>query len=411
MFDGCNNLTVPLPEKNVPLDKTLPTITLTKHGVKADMNAIALEWKPIDDKRVKGVYIYKHSPQDKDQNTHILYKTIDNRFATHFVDTQVKPSTKYAYSFKTFSKDAESDSSPVIFVKSLHLLHSVVWADTISGLPKSVKLIWRPHTNSKVASYIIERKKLNEDNFKKIAEVKNRLSAEYIDQNLEDNQIYQYQIRVKTFDNLISTPSKILQATTKSLPKPIQNIQASQNLPKQIKLTWDPNTEDDFYQYYVYRSEPNKDDYKLVATLYNNHFTDKIDEDGKTYYYQVRAVDNDGLESKYEDTVVGTTLQKPQSATLKKPLFTQDTIQLQWQNEDKRVKNYIVIRKEKKGWFDEIVKKFKNIQKTSFIDTDVKYNTTYSYQVVSVDKYGIKSLPSNKVTITTPKQNIKINEK
>ena len=206
VLSGCG--ATPKPKEEVVTDSTLPMVTLTKNGTVVDMKAIAFEWKSIKDPRVKGIYIYKKNPDTKETKSELeYYKTIESRFTTHYVDIDVVPDTKYSYAFKTFAKDSEGVQSRVIVLNSLPVLESVSWIHSITDMPRSAKIIWRPHTNQKVKSYIVERKTLEDDSWERLAVIEGRLNAEYIDLNLNDNFVYNYRVRVETFDDILSSPS------------------------------------------------------------------------------------------------------------------------------------------------------------------------------------------------------------
>ena len=212
-----------------------------------------------------------------------------------------------------------------------------------------------------------------------------------------------YRIRVKTYDDIISTPSQIVKSITKPLPKSVQKIEATKNLPKEIRITWAPSTQKDFERYYLYRSDDVDGSYELIAKLYNPKFTDKIDEDGKAYFYRVSVVDKDGLESEHEKySVMGMTLPKPDAPAVVEARLLDSKIELKWAKSDPRTKSYIVVKKAKKGWFDEVKKEYKGITKSVFVDSDIKPDTLYSYTVHSVDANGIVSKPSIEVQIKTP---------
>ena len=53
IISGC--ATKPTPKQESVIDETLPLVELTQDGTVADMNAVAFEWKAIDDVRVKGI--------------------------------------------------------------------------------------------------------------------------------------------------------------------------------------------------------------------------------------------------------------------------------------------------------------------------------------------------------------------
>jgi len=410
IFSGCSQNT-PKPANEVTIDSSLPVVELTQNGVFADMNAIAFEWKNITDPRVEGIYVYKRvfdpkttqSGDDKES----YYDTIKGRFATHYYDNNIKPDTKYSYFFKTYSKTAESKRSRIITINSLPVLQSVSWIHSIQGLPRSAKIIWRPHTSKKVKEYIIERKTLEDEEWKKLATLKGRFNAEYIDTDLKDNYVYKYRIRVVTFDGIVSTPSEIVKVVTKSLPKPITDIVATKNLPKEIKLDWNKSTDKDFARYYVYRSDEIDGKYELVAKLYNNTFVDKIKEDGKSYFYRVSQVDKDSLESKHSQlSVHGMSLEKPNAPAIVDAKIVGNSIEIVWSKVDPRTTSYTLVRKAKKGWFDSVTTQVDGIKNTKYKDSDIAPQTTYFYKIYAVDKNNIISKPSIEIKIKSNKAGV-----
>ncbi|MEN4052185.1 hypothetical protein [Sulfurimonas sp. NWX79] len=402
LLSGCAEIT-PKPKEKVVVDSTLPTISLTKNGIITDMKTVAFEWKSITDPRVEGIYVYKKSPQDKAANELEYYDTIDTRYSTHYVDRTVEPDTKYSYAFRVFTKESQGVNSKVFVVNTLPVLQSVSWIHSITGLPRIAKIIWRPHVSERVSTYIIERKTFEDKEWHQIDELSGRLNAEYIDTGLEDNHVYMYRIRVKTYDGIISTPSQIVKSITKPLPVSVTKIEASKNLPKAIKITWSPSKQKDFERYYLYRADDIDGSYELIAKLYNNHFTDKIDEDGKTYFYKVSVLDKDGLESEHDkNKVMGMTLTKPNAPAIVEAKLQGNKIELKWGKSDPRTVSYIVVKKSKKRWFDKISKEYKGLTKSLFIDAAIEPDTLYTYTVYSVDKNGIVSEPSIEVQIKTP---------
>ncbi len=392
-FSGCTK--TPKVKKELKIDVTLPIVELTPNGVFSDMNAVAFEWKSLNNSDVEGVNIYKQSK---------YYATINNRFATHYVDYNIKPNSKYNYTFKTFSKDAQSQSSKPINIKSLDVLNSVTWIYSITGMPRSAKLLWRPHINEKVKSYIIERKLAKEKEYKEVGRIDGRLNAEFIDKDLEDNNIYNYRVKVITFDNIVSTPSTVVNVNTREIPLKIDNLQATKSLAKKIKLTWNKSNSKYFNQYYLYRSQNvDSNDYQLIGTLYKNSYTDIIKEDGKKFFYRVSAVDVDGLESKYKkNTVLGMTIPKPKTPHIVKSKFSNNKIEISWDNLDSRTQKYTVVKIKKEGWFNEVKELFSNITTNSFTDTKISKGNSYFYKVYAIDKDSIASKYSNEVEVIVP---------
>ncbi|WP_321778692.1 hypothetical protein [Sulfurimonas sp.] len=400
ILSGCGSS--PKPASEFKIDATLPVIELTQRGTFVDMNAIAFEWKAIKDERVKGIYIFKQSMgEDAGELNH--YKTIDNRFTTHFLDKNIKPDSAYTYSFKTFSKEAESRMSEAKILNSLPVLQSVSWIKSVQNMPRTAKIIWRPHTNQKVKSYIIQRRTLEDEKWGNIATIEGRLNAEFIDKELKDDFVYKYRVRVVTYDDIISSPSEIVQVVTKALPISIKNIITTTNLPKKIQIDWEKSTTEDFARYYLYKSEESDGSYELIAKLYNNTFIDAVEEDGKEFFYRVSAVEKNDLESIHDKlSIQGITLSKPTTPSLLEATLVNNKIQIKWRLKDSRVKSFIVIKKAKAGWFDAKEEEFVDIKGNKFVDGEIGPNVSYYYQVFSVDEFLIKSEPSIEIILKTP---------
>ncbi|MDD2790370.1 MAG: hypothetical protein PHU40_06825 [Sulfurimonas sp.] len=409
IFNGCAG--TPLADKEIAIDGSLPQVELTENGMVADMNAIAFEWKSIKDPRVEGVYVYRIDSDAKDSSDSVMryYDKVESRYVTHYTDRYVAPNSSYKYYFRTYSKGSQSPQGRLVGVKTLDLFDSVSWLYSVTDMPRSAKIIWRPHTNAKVEYYKLERKAANEDEFQEIGRAQGRLSVEYIDTDLKDNYIYMYRIFAVTYDGITSKPSEIVKVVTKPLPEGISNIQATRNLPKSIKVTWNESNARDFYKYNVYRSENADGQYTLIASLLNTVHVDKIEEDGRNYFYRISVLDKDGLESKNDDyTVQGSTLDKPIAPIIVASGYKNNGVELTWSNLDTRIKNYVVSRDEKIGWFEESHEEFKGLRTQTFLDRNLKPSTTYIYKVYGVDQYNILSQASAAVTITTS-ENVKAN--
>ena len=395
LLSGCNSSTPTPPEDAV--DTTLPVVTLNGHI--EDMKSVAFEWKDMNDSRVVGIYVYRNDPT-KDDSQITRYATLTNRFSTHYIDNDVTPNTKYQYFFTTFSDKAQSQKSQTVSLTTLPVIESVAWLDSIQNMPRSVKIIWRPHTNPRVNGYIIERKSLKDDDFKEVAHIDGRLNAEYIDTKLDDGQVYKYRIRAVTYDGIKSTPSQIVQAITKHLPADIQGLSITHDLPKKIKLVWQPTTISDFDYYKVYRSSSASGSMDFYAKLTTNTFIDNVQEDGKQYFYRVTVVDKDGLESDSNiPPLQGITLVKPKTPDLVGAKIVNNQAEIRWSDTDPRVKSYTIIKTTKRGWLDSQTDEIRGITDTKFVDSNIFAGIEYRYQVMGVDEYNISSEPSTEATI------------
>ena len=404
IFRGCT--LKPSPKKVPVIDSTLPIVELTKNGTLVDINAIAFEWKSIRSTKVNGIYIYKLGPDSRDAEA-TYYATVDSRFTTHFLDTDIKPDSRYQYYFKTYSDTAESRKSVILDVYSLPVIQSVSWISRIDNMPRSAKIIWRPHSNQKVKAYTIERSTLENTKWEKIATVSGRLNAEFIDEDLKDKHTYKYRILSLTYDDITSTPSEIVTVVTKALPENVSGITATRDLPKKILLNWEKSKIKDLAYYNVYRSTNVSGGYNVVTKTKNNSFTDEIQEDGKQFFYRVSSVDIDGLESVYDkQSIQGLTLVKPTSPSIVEAKITDDVVKLVWSKTDPRTSTYTVLKRYKKGFFEEINEEFVDIKSLEFIDPNIEPDVTYNYRVYAVDKNSIKSISSIEVQLKSKKKEI-----
>jgi len=401
ILSGCG--TSPTPPKELKIDSSLPMVKLTQNGVIADMKTVAFEWNSIKDPRVEGIYVYKENFTPEDGSVFEEYANITNRFQTHYLDQNVEPDSKYNYKFRTYSKDTYGVESKIAHVTTLPLLSSVSWIHSITGMPRSAKIIWRPHSSHRVNAYIIERKTLEDEQWEEIDTVKGRLNAEYIDEGLDDNYVYIYRIKAVTYDGIVSVPGEGVKVVTKALPRAVVNIKTTNNLAKKIKIDWDASTQSDFELYHVYRSSSIDGSYDLVAKLHNSHsFTDVIDEDGKSFFYRVSVIDKDGLESEHEkNSIHGMTLPKPSAPAIVEAELKASSIELMWSKADSRARTYIVEKTQTKGWFDTTSETYEGISSQHFIDKNILPSSKYYYTVYSVDKDGVKSDPSIEVKIET----------
>ena len=272
-------------------------------------------------------------------------------------------------------------------------------------MPRSAKIIWRPHTNQKVEKYSVQRRTLESKDWTNVATVKGRLNAEYIDKKLKDEFTYIYRVRSITFDDLTSNPSQEVNVITKALPNELINIQATTDLAKKIEITWEKATIIDFSHFNIYRSSGVAGTYKLIAKRSKNFYLDTIEKDAKQYFYRVSTIDKDGLESIHDNySMQGTTIVKPKAPSVVEAKLVDGIIKISWHNSDSRVVSYIVQKKAKKNLFESTIEDFQNIKGTEFIDPEIQVDTAYYYKIYGVDKSGVISNPSIEVEIKTPKE-------
>ncbi len=378
----------------VVIDHNMPQVKNLKSL--SGITQIGLEWKPIYDEQIKGYYIYR-GQEGKGQLQRIA--TIEDRYASHYLDEKLKPQTVYKYKMSALSSNGkESVPSNAISVSTKPLPEPVPFVQAITDLPNRIKIIWRPHPFVGVVSYVIQRKKPTDKKWSNHEEVEGRLSAEYIDSDLSDNKAYQYRVLAKTESGVLSKPSKAVGAVTKQLPKPVTNVRASKNEPKKIVLTWNPSASQDIAYYKIYSSPTPYLLFSYLARTKDTKFEDLVDVNGRKKYYKITAVDIDELESlKQDEPISGQTLPAPNAPVVISASYQADGVHIRWNaSNDVDVQGY-EISKEVNGNKEVIG----NIKGESFVDSNLMPNEKYRYRVYAVDKYGLRSKSSNDVIIST----------
>lgn len=189
-------------------DPSLPTLGEVR--TLPMMTSVGFEWNTIKDKKIHGINIYRKTPHAKDPEEREFRRigAIGNRYATHFVDTHVRPDTRYIYRFSTFSMGKESARGTTVEVETKPTFAPVSFLQAYKVGPTAIKLLWRPHASERINSYIIERS-VNGGEWKFMAQVEGHLMAEYIDTLVRGGNTYAYRIIAKSYEGVKARPSQV----------------------------------------------------------------------------------------------------------------------------------------------------------------------------------------------------------
>ncbi|WP_334083255.1 hypothetical protein [Helicobacter typhlonius] len=395
-LNSCSTLNPMLQE-----DSSLPKLDSVK--ALADVSSVGFEWKLMQDENVKGFVIYRSKPNEKELQE---IERIKNASATHFYDDNLKPQSTYIYGFKILGEnDTISQTMQTLEVKT-SFIDAVESVFAINNKPRTIKIIYSPHPNPSVDSYLIQRlDKAGE--FKTIATIPHRLGVEYFDEDLQDGQTYTYRVIAKNFEGIKSKASASVSATTIPQPAPIENIQASNDLPRTIIITWNeaPDSQGVSKKRYRISYSANGKTYKNLATTNQTQYTHKLKdkENGVSYTYQVVLLGDNGLQGRLSSyPAKGSSLPPPSAPTQFEGTMLDNRATLSWQTpSDDRIVSYVVYRKEKSLWNQSM--RFIDIHDTRFIDKEMQEGKAYVYSVVSVDINGIESTPSKEITLQKAK--------
>jgi fibronectin type 3 domain-containing protein len=196
----------------VKTDPSMPTLKGIKTVV--DKTSVGFEWRPITDKRVEGIDVYRAVPTGSREDRYVKIATIPNRYTTHYVDRTVRPGTTYNYTFKTYGVLFGSAPGKIIRVKTPPALPAVNFVKVYQPDPGVIKVLWTPHPDPRVVDYIIERR-LGGGPWKYLATVKGRLSPEYIDESPAKGRRYEYRVTARSSDGARAVPSRPVAVTVR----------------------------------------------------------------------------------------------------------------------------------------------------------------------------------------------------
>jgi uncharacterized protein len=407
LFSGCNNVFDGLNTPTKPkINESIETVDFNSIKSIPDIVSIGFEWQKVNDPKVIGYNFYRTDLQ-KDGKSLKLVKTIENRYATHYVDKDLEPNTKYAYQISAKTADgSESRTTDAYMVQTLPRIVPVSFVQAISELPNRVKLLWRPHQDKRIEYYRIEKFNTTLNEWIHLKTVDQRLQVEYIDTGLDNNTSYKYRIKAFTFNHVESAPSPVVVGKTKALPLDVTNIKASNNQTKKINISWNASNTSDIIKYEIHRSSYSSLGFSKIATVNSDvlEYEDKINDDGKSYYYRVIAIDKDHLQSPFKGNAVeGKTLGKPA-----KPILTLGQIQgnkaiLNWRAGDNRAISYNVQKRIRLNFFEYKTLNFNNINDLRFEDTDILSGVEYKYSIQANDEFGLVSERTDETSLTLPK--------
>ena len=362
-------------DHNIPTMKNIKTII----GV----SEVGFEWSAIVDSNIRGYLVYRDSGEGFEEIAHI-----DNALISHYVDTNLIPEKEYSYYFYVLGKDTYSNKSDIIKIKTSYIA-PVANLYASNDYPRKVKLIWTPHQNPSISHYLIQRGDENGD-FKTIANVDNRLSAEYFDENLSDASSYSYRIIALDFLGAPSRPSKIVIAKTKDRPILDTILNASNHYTDKIELNW--NKAENIIDYKIFRADEINGKYKQIAEVSDTKFIDSNKNPNTEYFYKISGVDSNDIESLPSKATKGSTKDLIKSPTITKGYIDNNKARIEWIG-NSEAKYYLVYRK---SGFSTM--KFR-VDNNYFVDNDMVDKKEYSYYVVAVDEFGIESNKSQEIIL------------
>ncbi len=284
-------------------------------------------------------------------------------------------------------------------------LPNISYTRTISDV-SSIGIEWKlPKNLSNVEGYAIMQQDSKHNN-KTLAIIKNPYATHYFISGLLPQTHYSFSLVVLGKNNKIAQQGKIIEAKT-SFIDPIENIFASKNLPKEIKIFWSPHSNPSIKRYIVQRKN-DKGEFLNIGVVPHRLFVEFFDtnlDDGKSYTYRILSENFEGIGSLPSQIVEGSTRNKPLALPyIHASNHLARSILLTWnipKNTPFPLGSFKIYAADSKDG------KFKLIgqsKKASFKENNLKDNQIRFYKVVPVDLDGVEgdlNIPSIK-GITLP---------
>jgi len=284
------------------------------------------------------------------------------------------------------------------------------------GSVRGIAISWEKSKANDVKGYWIYRAKKFDGEYTRLSTIPVPPDTGlYEDVTVEANKQYFYKITAIDFSGNESEPSAPCFSSFQNYvpPLPPQNVKAEATAPKEITISWNPNTEKDLKGYYVFRAFRPDGKFEQISHLIPKDTTSFKDKDKtlsakSTYFYAVTAINQTGVMSAYSSVAV---VQAMDTTGPMQPLgfhgwWDKAGVHLLWDpSMDPTTSGWAIYKAEGKVRSNKLsdYTLIKTLQENfkSFIDTDVKRGKSYTYRLVAVNSDGYMSEPTPPLTIFT----------
>jgi len=374
---------------------------------------IQLSWDPSQNPTVNG-YLILRSLQPSGSFEQIA--EINGRAKQTYIDKgqasgfsrygDLEDNTSYFYTIRTRNiVGIESSDSRVIMATTKGAPLPPTNIQAINRQPQKLPLAWTAATNPEITGYAIYKAASPEGSFHQIDYVNGREKQQYIDDGswdlpLTDDTTYWYRIRSVNVVDVQSVDSTTVSATTKAAPKGVTGVQAQSGLYRQIILDWQPSPEPDIQAYEVFRGGVENNITTKVRSIKPEltTYTDNSLDNSRTYWYQIRAIDKDGLKGERSEIIQATTKHPPVQPMRLKATVNKTVIKVSWKtNPEKDIDHYEI---SSGGFLASLLGK---PEKPYFqYQQQEEPGTELQFQVRAVDSDGLKSEYSEPLLVIIP---------
>ncbi|MCF6186745.1 MAG: hypothetical protein L3J49_04620 [Desulfobulbaceae bacterium] len=384
------------------------------HAAGGSLRHIQLYWEPSQDPTVNGYVILRsQSPGGPFEQIAV----INGREKQTYIDKgqpngysrygELEDNSSYFYTIRTRNVvGVESSDSRVILATTMGPPQPPTSLQAIDRQPRKIPLAWTAAPNPEVVGYAIYRASQADGPFLQIDYVSGRERQQYVDDGswdlpLASDTTYWYRLRSVNVVDVQSPDSSTVSATTKAAPAPVTGVQATSGLFRRIELNWQPNPEPDIRAYEIYRGSVESNINTRVSAIEPEltTYTDTSLGDSRTYWYQIRAIDQDDLPGQRSEIVQATTKQPPTRPTRLRTTINGTEILISWRtNPEQDIAHYEI----SSGGF--LTGLLGTPEEPRFLYRHKEDpGTELRFQVRAVDSDGLKSEYSEPITVLIPK--------
>ena len=227
---------------------------------------------------VEGAVSYKVYRSTEKEGTYSLTKTTTS---TTYTNSTAKAGQTYYYKVKAVAENTAANSAySSVKSRTCDLPRPVVTASNVtsSGYPK---LTWEAVDGA--VSYKVYRSTEKEGTY---SLTKTTTGTSYTNTSAKPGNVYYYKVVAVAENSAANSAYSSIKSRTCDLAQPKASIELTAK--GQPKVTWEAVS--GAKEYKVYRATSEDGSYSVMKTTTGTTYTNTNFEDGKTYYYKVRAI-------------------------------------------------------------------------------------------------------------------------